>query len=68
MTMTNTETYTYSVGTAATGSFVLFARLEDAQAEAMDWARSEPDVTVYVWALNGSGNIVDAIDDYRYNA
>ena len=62
--MTNTETYKYSVGTANTGSFVDYATLEEARAEAIDWARSEPRTIIYVWACNEQGEIIDTVDNY----
>lgn len=64
--MANTETYKYSVGTAETGSFVTCGTLAEAQAEAKDWARSELGVTVYVWAVNEEGAVIDAVDDYYF--
>lgn len=67
--MTNTNTpdeFTYSVGTSETGSFVSFATLSEASAEADDWARSEPTVTVYIWALGENGQVIETVGSYRY--
>lgn len=64
--MTDTETYKYSVGTAETGSFFTCGTLLEAQTEARDWAQSEPGLTVYVWAVNDEGGVIDAVDDYCF--
>jgi hypothetical protein len=56
----------FTVGTSETGSFCRFDKELDAIAEAKDWARSEPGVTVYVWACGSDGGVIDAVATFCF--